>query len=191
MQSAAGRVLERYVAAKDGNRPELASQVFAPGVTLTYSIATDAIAFPARTEGIEAVTETLISGFGLRFDRCRTYYVCDALREDAGGVPFVPWLVVMRETAVKNLRIGKGYYRWRLTAPAATGERLACALHIHIERMDPVPDPDGELLEAIHTSLPYPWLAPALLRQCFPALIRKNPRLSFLDGFDTPLASPA
>ena len=187
--SAAAQLLERYGEAKDLARSHLAPEIFASNVTLTYSIATDAIAFAARTEGIECVTRALISDFALRFSRCRTYYVCDAPIEDAHGAAFVPWLVVMRETAAACLRIGKGYYRWDLT-PADQGIARASALHIHIERMDPIPDADGRLLEAVQSVLPYPWLLPGTLRRAFEQFMQQSSAFSFLRDFTAPVAAP-
>ena len=35
------------------------------------------------------------------------------------------------------------------------------AMHIHIERMDPIDDADGRLLSAAQSVLPYPWLPPS------------------------------
>ena len=189
MPHAARRLLERYVEAKDFARPQLAPEVFAPDVALTYSIATDAIAFPPLTRGLEGVTRTLISDFALRFSRCRTYYVCNDLDQDAQGVPFVPWLVVMRETGAAALRIGKGFYRWTCV-PAADGEARATSLHIHIARMDPLPDPDSALLAAVHAALPYPWLPPATLRAACDGLVARSSAFRFLADFSTPLAPP-
>ena len=46
-------LLERYVEAKDLARPHLMRDIYAPDAVLTYSIATDAIDFPAEVRGVE------------------------------------------------------------------------------------------------------------------------------------------
>ncbi len=109
--SEAARLLERYVAAKDGNRPHLMEQIYAPDAVLTYSIATDSISFPARTVGLEAITRTLVVDFGQRFTRCRTYYVVDNPPAGNASIPFIPWLVLMREEARSRPAPGQGILR--------------------------------------------------------------------------------
>jgi hypothetical protein len=179
-------LLERYVEAKDFTRPHLMAEIYAPHAVLTYSIATDTIAFPARVEGVDAISATLVSDFALKFDRCRTYYVCDSPPADQTRVVALPWLVVMRERAPSRLRMGKGFYRWAFESQGPAGVRVI-AMHIHIERMDPIDDPGGRLLDAVQSLLPYPWLGPAILHARFEAAARAEASLAFLDEFKAPL----
>lgn len=79
----ARELLERYVEAKDDNRPALMAQVYRPDAVLNFSIATDEIRFPGEVHGVEAITRTLIVDFGERFVQCRTYYVSEARRRTA------------------------------------------------------------------------------------------------------------
>jgi len=58
--------------------------------------------------------------------------------------------------------------------------------HIHIARMDVVPDADGALLEALQEGLSYPWLAPAELHARFAGHARSAPRLAFVEAFSRP-----
>jgi hypothetical protein len=88
--SKAARLLEHYVAAKDGNRPPLMAQLYAPDAVLTYSIATDSISFPPRTVSLEAITRGLVVEFGQRFTRCRTYYVVDEPPAADAHITFIP-----------------------------------------------------------------------------------------------------
>ena len=178
-------LLERYVEAKDLVRPHLMAAIYAPDAVLTYSIATDAIDFPAEVRGVEGITRTLVSDFALKFDRCRTYYVCDVPPVETVGVAELPWLVVMREPAHSLLRMGRGFYRWTFQ-PAAEGVRIA-AMHIHIERMDPIDDPGARLLERVQAPLPYPWLSPAVLDACFADLAAREAALQFLPAFRVPV----
>jgi hypothetical protein len=178
-------LLERYVEAKDCVRPQLMEGIYIPDAVLTYSIATDTIDFPARVCGVAGITRTLVRDFSLRFARCRTYYLC-AARPAPGAAAFdTAWLVLMRETAAACLRIGKGFYRWRF-ASAADGARVS-GMHIHIQRMDRIDDPDAGRLARIQAALPYPWLPAATLDERLGSLAAQHPDLSFLETFRRPV----
>ncbi|WP_133649652.1 hypothetical protein [Paraburkholderia flava] len=176
--------LEIYIDAKDNTRPERIDELFAPAAVLTFSLATSNIAFPERTVGAAAIAKTLVSDFGAQYARCRTYYVGDALRVVDGRIDALPWLVVMREPAAGTLRIGHGTYDWTF-ADETAGLRVT-HLHIHIARMDVVPDPDGALLDALQRELTYPWLPPRELRERFASIARDVPALAFVDAFSEP-----
>ena len=179
-------LLERYVEAKDFTRPALMPAIYQPDAVLTYTIATEAIDFPPRTEGIAAITRTLITDFALKFGDCRTYYVCDALPADTQAMAVVPWLVVMQEVGAGQLRIGRGLYRWTFASDTVASKRVS-AMHIHIDRMDRIADADGAIREAVQSVLPYPWLLPAILRREMEALSRGGAAFAFLRDFTTPL----
>ncbi len=193
----AASLLERYVEAKDLVRPQLMQDIYTPDAVLTFSIATDAIAFPAKVVGREALTQTLVVDFAGRFDSCRTYYVTPArpaiddapsARQAMQATLSIPWLVLMRETATTSMRIGKGFYRWSFARePVLRVE----AMHIHIERMDPIPDADGALLRAAQSRLPYPWLAPVVLHDDFARHVESDTALAFLQNFERPIPVPA
>jgi hypothetical protein len=179
------RALEIYIDAKDNTRPGRIAEAFAADAVLTISLATSAIAFPARVVGADAIAKTLVTDFGAQYTRCRTYYVCDSLDVHGGVIDALPWLVVMRETASGALRVGHGVYRWSFDdAQAVSG------FDIHIARMDVVPDADGALLDALQAGLDYPWLAPADLHARFTALARSVPALAFADAFSRPATAP-
>lgn len=179
------RALETYIDAKDNTRARRIAEAFAVDAVLTISLATSAITFPARTIGAAAIAKTLVTDFGARYTRCRTYYVCDTLAVQDGVIDALPWLVVMREPASDALRVGHGVYRWSFDeTPAVTG------FDIHIERMDVVPDAAGALLDALQEGLDYPWLAPAVLHARFAALARSTPTLAFVDAFSRPALAP-
>jgi hypothetical protein len=185
----AKEVLEAYLESKDRNRPSVILDCYAPEAVLTYSIATDTISFPARVAGAEAIAQTLVRELRANFDRCKTYYVCDSIAGGGHGIDFLPWLIIMRQISSEALRVGKGYYRW-LFESGAMGLRV-CAMHIHIERMDIIEDRDGNILSDLQAALPYPWLAPVMLRDTFGRLMLQSPRFAFLDTFCTPLDRPA
>lgn len=184
------RALEIYIDGKDNTRAQRIAEAFASDAVLTISLATWTIAFPARTVGTEAIAKTiaktLVTDFGAQYTQCRTYYVCDSLAVQDGTIDAVPWLVVMREPARGALRVGHGMYRWTFDETPAVG-----AFHIHIARMDVVPDADGALLDALQAGLAYPWLAPAALHAHFTALARSSPALAFVEAFSRPAVAPA
>ncbi|QGZ62720.1 hypothetical protein [Paraburkholderia acidisoli] len=166
--------LDTYIDAKDNTKPQRIHEAFAPDAVLTFSLATQNIAFPARSVGAAAIAQTLVSDFGARYSRCRTYYLCEAatLVAHDGVIDALPWLVVMREPAAGALRIGHGTYRWvfdEARADADHATRVA-QFHIHIARMDVIDDPDGAKLERLQSGLSYPWLAPADLAARYDAL---------------------
>jgi hypothetical protein len=179
------RALEAYIDAKDNTRAQRMSDAFASDAVLTISLATSAIAFPARTAGIDAITKTLVTDFGATYTRCRTYYVCDSLTISDGAIDPLPWLVLMREPAAGALRVGHGVYRWTFDDTPAVSR-----FHIHIACMDVVPDADGALLDALQDGLSYPWLAPADLHTHFSELARSAPALAFVDAFSRPADAP-
>lgn len=182
-------LLERYVEAKDLTRPQLMTGIYTPDALLTYTIATDAIAFPARTEGRDEITRVLVVDFATRYRECKTYYVCTHPPADDAPFTVVPWLVVMREPAAGALRIGKGFYRWTFTRTAPDEPRVS-AMHIHIERMDAIADPGRELMRSAQADLPYPWLEPATLRAAYEQRASSSPQLAFLRDFAEPIAVP-
>lgn len=175
-------LLARYVEAKDHNRPALIHEAFAPDAMLTFSIDTDTISFPAKTEGAAAIAATLVTDFARTFDRCRTYYVGDLSLAADGTTLTVPWLVLMRETAAHTLRAGKGIYRWGFARQPDGTYRIA-SLHIHIARMDVVPDAGAAMLAALQAALPYPWLPSPTLRAAVEAQASADARLAFLKDF--------
>lgn len=183
--SSARSLLECYLHAKDQNRPERIAQCFADDATLTFSIATDSIDFPRSVTGADAIAKTLVSDFGERFDRCRTYYVCAELDLDANGVCIMPWVVAMREKESEALRLGKGAYRWRMGRTSGGLERIV-ALHIHIERMDTIADAGSVKLGALQDALTYPWMPPAMLMRGIQAFEETCADSAFVAAFREP-----
>jgi hypothetical protein len=182
-------LLEAYLQAKDLNQPSVILDCYTPEAVLTYSIATDTIAFPARVEGADAIAQTLVRDFRKNFDSCRTYYVCDSIAPAGQDISFMPWLVIMRQVSNTALRLGRGYYRWGFERDES--EMRVREMHIHIERMDIIEDRDGNKRQALHAALPYPWLRPAVLSETFERLRKQSPGFAFLDGFQAPVARPA
>lgn len=184
----ARELLETYVEAKDLDRPGLILDCFAPNAVLTYSIATDTISFPARTRGADAIAQILVRDFRKTFTRCKTYYVCDSVVKDSRKIDKLPWLVVMKEMSGPILRLGKGCYTWHFEW--FDQAMRVSAMHIHIDRMDAVEDPGADILDALQSALPYPWLRPAMLRATLEFLMMdRGPRFTLLENFKAPGAT--
>jgi hypothetical protein len=186
----ARELLERYVEAKDDNRPALMADVYRPEAVLNFSIATDEIRFPGEVHGVEAITRTLIVDFGERFVQCRTYCICETPpAEGDDGTVVLPWLVIMREAEGHTLRVGKGYYRWQFERDGA-GRLWVRAMHIFIVRMAAIAPAEGERLMTVRPQLPYPWLQPAELCRVADRLLERDPELQILRDFREPVAVP-
>ena len=183
-------LLERYVEAKDLVRPRLMRQIYTADAVLTFSIATDSIAFPEKVAGIDGITKTLVVDFSAKYSRCKTFYVCDLLPQDTDRIATLPWLVLMSEPALACLRIGKGYYEWTFEQQAR-GVMQVVAMHIHIEQMDAIDDADGYLLSTAQSVLPYPWLPPSVMLSEFGNLVKADPAFTFLNAFEVPIHSAA
>lgn len=178
-------LLEKYLEAKDLNRPSLILDCYTSDAVLTYSIVTDTISFPDKVLGAPAIAQTLVRDFRKKFDCCKTYYVCDSIAGDGRHIDFMPWLVIMRQMSNTALRVGKGYYRWQFESDET--RMRVCAMHIHIERMDIIEDRHGKALHVLQSELPYPWLPPATLLETFERLPKQVPGFAFLDVFKAPV----
>ncbi|MFP3890732.1 nuclear transport factor 2 family protein [uncultured Ralstonia sp.] len=187
------RLLEGYLHAKDDNLPHVIDGVFAPDARLTFSLATQNIAFPPQTDGAAAIAKTLVTDFGQQYRRCRTYYVTrrgdlpDA--PERGDMPValapMPWLVVMQERSTGALRVGHGVYRW--TFARAGKDWRVSALHIHIARMDVIDNARADAgCAAIQQALPYPWVDAAVLRTTVARLAAEDAGLRWLAPFGEP-----
>jgi hypothetical protein len=93
----------------------------------------------------------------------------------------------MRQRENESLRIGKGVYRWRFGNETGHADRIV-QLHIHIERMDAVSDPQAGKLNALQASLLYPWLPPAALRDRLASFIATSSDAEFALLFQQPAA---
>jgi hypothetical protein len=186
----ARELLERYVEAKDSTRPERMADIYRPDAVLTYSIATNEISFPSEVRGMEAIARTLASDFGKRFERCRTYYVCNPPADQDDEILRLPWLVVMREVDTAALRLGKGYYRWHFQRNDHGALRVD-TMHIFIARMAMIADSSGTLLDAVQRNLPYPWLEPLELAAVIDRLLASDKSFGFVHPFREPIAVSA
>ncbi|HKU00948.1 MAG TPA: nuclear transport factor 2 family protein [Paraburkholderia sp.] len=143
--------IETYIRAKDGNRPHLIADAFAPDATLDMTLQTSEIAFPSRTEGADAIARVLVSEFAQRYEN--VYTLCIGTAPESRATFDCDWLVCMTEKGGGAARVGFGRYEWR--ASGDTGR--VTALHIVIEAMHTLPAQWSAEILGWAPKLPYPW----------------------------------
>jgi len=146
------QVLRDYFHAKDENRPHLMRQVFCEEALLRMEVKSEAIAFPAVTRGLPAISEVLVSRFAQSYENVYSFY----LSRPAGDVEAFgcDWLVGMSVKGSGELRVGCGRYDWRFRRGQPL---LANVLAITIEQMQVLPAQQADAVFAWLTGLSYPW----------------------------------
>ncbi|MDB6442657.1 nuclear transport factor 2 family protein [Pseudomonas sp. 21TX0197] len=148
--------IQRYIDAKDGNRPHLLAQAFTPDATLDMDMRTDTLSFPAHTEGRDGIGDVLVRRFGQTFENVYTF--CLESAPPANVATFqCKWLVAMSDKHSGEVRVGCGEYDWRFEAESGLVQRLA----ITIEHMKTLPASELAAVMAWVSTLDYPWCSPA------------------------------
>lgn len=155
-----------YIRAKDENRPHLMASAFAPDAQLTMDVRTDAISFPSRSDGRDAITRVLVQDFGKTYENVYTFCL---MQPPQGVVTDVScdWLVGMSAKADGAVRVGCGRYDWRFEAAAP--HRVA-ELRITIEAMQMLPALALDDVMPWLSSMPYPWCDAQRMREAMPDL---------------------
>ena len=124
-------IINRYIKAKDENKPHLMAGVFTQSATLKMNVDTNAVSFPSGAVGLTDITKALITDFNHSYENIYTICLEDTL-EQKENVLTCRWLVGMSEKETGTVRVGCGEYKWCFT------ERKACLaehLTIKIEEM--------------------------------------------------------
>jgi len=169
--------LRDYFRGKDENRPRYIERAFAPNATLDMALRTEAIAFPARTQGNAAIADVLARDFGRRYDNVHTYAMARPGRDAVLSDYCCDWLVVMTEKDSGQVRVGCGGYDWRFEAEPP---HRVCALTITIETMLTLPASSRDIVYAWVDDLPYPWCDPVTAVHNAPAIEALRPALDYL-----------
>ncbi|MED5621312.1 nuclear transport factor 2 family protein [Ideonella sp. BN130291] len=156
-----------YLRAKDDNRPHLMAQVFASDATLEMVVKTDAMVFPERARGREAITDVLVRRFACNYENVYSFCLQRPSGEEALHRFNCDWLVGMSSKSSRELRVGWGRYEWQFQAGAP---RLVEGLRITIEAMELLPPHCGEEVFGWLSRLPYPWCEPGLLAEHAPRI---------------------
>jgi len=147
-------VMRNYFHAKDENCPHLPERVFEPSAEVVVVNRADTIAFPARTVGRGAITDTFVRNFGQTYENVYSFY----LRHPQAAVEAFScgWLVAMSEKQSKSVRVGCGRYDWSF---AKAAPHLAMHLTITIQAMQVLSATELAAVLAWVQALNYPWCA--------------------------------
>ena len=150
--------IQHYINAKDGNRPHLLDQAFAPDAILDMVVKTGSISFPPHVEGIGSIGDVLVRRFGQTFENVYTF--CLGLPPEPQAKTFqCKWLVGMSDKSSGEARVGCGLYEWQFSAESGLVERLT----ITIEHMETLPTADLPGIMKWVSHLDYPWCDPQAL----------------------------
>lgn len=144
--------IEKYILAKDGNRPDLLRQAFTAEATVKMLVHTDTIAFPPDVEGFEAIADVLVRRFNQTYENIYTF--CLGEPPLAGALAHTcKWLVGMSVKSTGEVRVGCGEYHWQFDPRSG----LVSHLSITIEHMQV--SPATELVPVMDWLQPlgYPW----------------------------------
>jgi hypothetical protein len=163
-------IIQRYICAKDKNRPELMPRVFTIAARLEIVMKTHTIVFPLGADGLDAITDVLISQFSQNYENVYTFCFFDA-SENHENKYSCEWLVTMTEKNGGSVRVGCGSYNWSFDHQQ---EILADQLIITIEQMILLsPDCYDQIFSWV-TKLPYPGCGAVEMLQTMPSLVLLN-----------------
>ncbi len=140
-----------YIRAKDDNRAHLMPSAFTPESSIEVALLTEEISFPARSAGLEVLTEAMIRRFNVTYENIHTFCLGEPPAEGVRAFR-CPWLVGMSEKDGRRVRVGTGHYDWHF-APDGRVRSLIITIAV-MKSLDP------GLLEPVMrwvSALPYPW----------------------------------
>ncbi|MBV7496250.1 hypothetical protein KW837_18410 [Pseudomonas sp. PDM24] len=144
--------IQQYIKAKDGNRPHLLPQAFAPDAILDMVVHTGSISFPPHVEGLGSIGDVLVRRFGQTFENVYTF--CLGRPPEPQAKTFqCKWLVGMSDKSGGEVRVGCGLYEWQFSPESRLVERLT----ITIEHMKTLPATDLHCIMEWVSHLDYPW----------------------------------
>jgi len=146
-------LINRYIKAKDANKPHLMKGVFSKDAILEMKVESQNISFPAAVNGLNEITETLIREFNKTYENIYTICITDTLEQGENALN-CRWLVGMTEKVSGLSKVGFGDYQWTFES---RGENLASRLTIIIENMTVLPEEFQPDVAAWFDSLTYPW----------------------------------
>ncbi|EAR61296.1 hypothetical protein [Neptuniibacter caesariensis] len=173
------KVVERYIYAKDFNRPHQMSAVFTASASLEMEVNSSSISFPALTNGLEPIADTLSRNFGATYDNVYTLCIEDSI-EQCGLKLDCRWFVVMTHKQEKTVRLGFGRYQWSFDESA---EPLAEKLKISIEDMLVIEPSLSETLLNWISAKSYPWINRS-------ELLENTPDIDCIEGMKRWLIKP-
>ena len=168
-------VLRNYFHAKDENRPHMLERVFDANAELVVVNHADAISFPGRTVGREAIADVLVRSFGQTYENVYSFYLS---RPSTDTATFTcDWLVAMSQKQSKSVRVGCGRYDWSF---AQAPPHLATHLTITIHAMAVLPPSELAAVLAWVQAFTYPWCAAEEVASGAPSIELLAPVLEYL-----------
>lgn len=171
-------LLQTYFKAKDENRPYFMADAFERDAVVEMSVQTDAISFPARMEGIEAIADGLVRKFGATYENVHSFYL-EKYPGEAGDAYVCDWLVAMSDKESGKVRVGCGRYDWHFVR---RDRWLVDRLHISIAAMVVLPGQELDPVMGWATRLPYPWTGNERALAEMPRLAELEPVRNYLAG---------
>ncbi|WP_349747318.1 hypothetical protein [Pseudomonas frederiksbergensis] len=150
--------IRQYIKAKDGNRPHLLDQAFAPDAILDMVVHTGSISFPPHVEGLGPIGDVLVRRFGQTFENVYTFCLGHPPEPQAKTFQ-CKWLVGMSDKHSGEARVGCGLYEWQFSPESGLVQRLT----ITIEHMKTLPATDLHCIMEWLSHLDYPWCRPEML----------------------------
>lgn len=152
------KLLEKYIEGKDLDRYKILEDIYCPDAIVSFEIKPDTITFPSEIHGNIEIAKILSADFNQKYDLVKTYYLTDKAVEIGDlQIREQNWLVIMRERASGNIRIGSGYYNW--TFDTQNNSELKIKKHkIFIHSMLELPNEAITLLHNLQGKLDYPWV---------------------------------
>lgn len=171
-------VLRGCFHAKDENRPHLLAEVFHPEAELAVVNHSSTIALPARTLGIEAITDVLVRNCAQAYENIYSFCL---RRPPPGATEFsCTWLVAMSEKQSRCARVGCGRYDWSFSKVAP---HLATRLTITIRAMQVLPPQALPAVLAWAQGLSYPWSTAEEAARSAPQIALLGPVLQSLTEY--------
>jgi hypothetical protein len=165
-------ILRNYFHAKDENRAHFIDHVFTPDASLRIDNRSGDIAFPAVTQGRDAIADVLVRQFNRTYENIYSFYLA---RPPAIARSFsCAWLVGMTEKDGRRVRVGCGTYDWTFSAELPG---LASRLVIGIHAMLILPPERIASVFPWLLGLSYPWSSPAQVSGSAPSLPELAPVL--------------
>ncbi|KJJ97371.1 hypothetical protein UB44_16655 [Burkholderiaceae bacterium 26] len=172
-------LIRTYVRAKDENRPHLMPHAFAADATLQMTVKSEAISFPARSEGLAAIADVLVRRFGQTYDNVYTFCLTNSRPARDTTRYECDWLVGMSNKVDGNVRVGCGSYVWTFTLQER-GWRVQ-TLDIVIDAMEVLPpDTTQAIFDDWLGQLAYPWNTALQALAQMPALVKLEPVRAYL-----------
>ena len=157
MKNNAQELLEKYIVGKDLDRHKILEEIYCLNAIVSIEIEADNINFPSEIHGNVEIAKIISADFNRKYDLVKTYYLSNDFPEIKNLIILKQnWLVIMKEKANGNIRVGTGYYNWEFENQNQS--ELKIKKHkIFIYSMLDLPSESIVLLHDLQNTINYPW----------------------------------